>query len=366
MLLSCHLPRLVSHRKPRLILCLLAAGCLCQLLETMASADPISIEQLTEVEKDVIESRKNIKSGHFVVSVKYKTFVADPRYKDYEFRYEIFKKEGKSRADITYNMVNSSTKHSVIFTDDVFIRASLTDNGPVQYFGPTRRPKSTIEVPDPRRLGLISWNFASNSQFGFEEYLLNPQRSKINVAVTEQDGEPIWKVKCQFIEGETPVFAEYWLAIERGNQPIYVANKSGEANDELLYSTRSKLAYHKGDDVWFPSEVKTVIKLAGNISSEEIATVETAKLNTKIDDKKFRLSDLGLEVGRLVVHDSKNMWWTGNRLRPKYVGEVSYQGDELPKTVADSGWKSLLLLANAVILAFLAIAILWKRSAIRR
>ncbi len=118
--------------------------------------------------------------------------------------------------------------------------------------------------------------------------------------------------------------------------------------------------------MWFPSKVTTIIKHAGNISSEEVATVEVAKLNAKIDDKKFSLSDLGLAVGRLVVNDSKNMWWTGKRLRPKYVGEEQYQGDELPTAVADSGRRGVLLLANAVILAFLAIAVLWKRSAIRR
>jgi len=359
-------PRLASHQKLRLILCVLIATCAQQLFGAMASAEPITVEQLTKVEKAAIESRKSIKSGHFVVSVKYKKFAADPRYKNYELRYEIFKKARKSRADITYNMVNNSSKHSIIFTDDIFIRAPLTGNGPVQYFGPTRRPKSTIEVPDPRRLGLISWNFASINQFGFEEYLLNPQRSNISIEVTEQDGEPVWKVECQFDEGDEPVSAEYWLAIEKGYQPVYVASKSGEEEDEYFYSARSELVYHKDEDVWFPSEVTTIIKHAGIISSEEVATVEIAKLNTKIDDKKFGLSDLGLAVGRLVVNDSKNMWWTGKRLRPKYVGEEQYQGDELPTAVADSGRRSLLLLANAVILAFLAIAALWKRSAIRR
>lgn len=352
-----------SHQEiPRVIAC--AILCTLFFSGAKANAKSLSMEKVIEAEKAAVESRRTIKSGHFVVSVTYNTFLADPSYTKVKFRYDIFIKGTDIRADVGYYQSNKlGSKNSTVFTKNTFIRAPLSDDSVIDLFGPSTRPPKTLETPNPRLLGFVPWNFPTIDQFGYEEYLLRSDRLLLSAELNEYHGEPVIEVSYQFnTNGETS-FVEYRLAVNKGYQPIYVATWCGKGDKKAFFSAESTLKYHRSSDLWFPSKVVFRAKMVDLLTQEEIDTVELAEINRDIDDQTFTLAGMGLKPGRLVANDGEYMWWTGNRLVPKMVGQDKYYS---VTTDDRSGWRGWMLAANAILLAILSAIFLIRRIFKRR
>jgi len=119
-------------------------------------AQSLSRERLFAAERVAVESRRKIESGHFIVSVSYTTFVADPSYKKARMRYEVFLKGADERVDLGYFRSGKLvSENATIFTKNTFIQAPLSGGSVIQLFGPTTRPSKTLETPDPRLLGFV-------------------------------------------------------------------------------------------------------------------------------------------------------------------------------------------------------------------
>jgi hypothetical protein len=209
----------------------------------------------------------------------------------------------------------------------------------------------------------VTWPFATIDQFGLEEYLLRPDRSSLSAKQVEYQGEPVVEASYQFKTGGETSFVEYRLAVNKGYQPIYLATWCGKGDTRSFYSAETTLSHHESSDLWFPSKVVFRAKTGEAVIQEEIETVELAELNKDIDDQKFTLAGMELKPGRLVANDGRYMWWTGDRLVPKMVGQDKYY----PTTIDNrGGWRGWMLAVNAILLAILSAIFLIRRILKRR
>ena len=337
--------------------------------DAIASTKTLSKEALLNAEKAAVEARKKIQSGHFIVSVSYSTFLRDPSYTKSKWRYETFVNATEQRANVAvYLSGKRMSENAIVLTKNNFIRAPLSDDSVIEVSGPTSRPSTTLEIPDPRFLGFIPWPFATISQFGLEEYVLRADRSSVSAKLQEIQGEPVVEVLQQFNLGGEASFAEYRLAVNKGYQPTYVATWCGKGDKRSFFSAESTLAYHKNERLWFPEKVVLRMKTGETLIGEEIDTVELADLNKNIDKAKFALAGLGLKPGRLVANDEKLMWWTGENLIRKGAGQDTYvpvsiknQSDPNGANNNRGGWRGRFLVANTIMLAVLPAILIMRR-----
>ena len=287
--------------------------------------DSLSPEAVEKAEKAAVASRKAIKSGHFVISVSYNAFFRDPNYTKTKWRYELFVNGQDERTDLKlYASSKLRTDSVCVFTRNLFIRADLSDDSLVQCYGPMTRPAATLETIDPRLLGFVPRNVATMKQSGLEECVLRKDRSLLSAKRIQHEGETFIEVSYEIGKGAQSLFGAYRLAVDKGYQPVYVATWSGEGAQKTFHWSESTLKYHENNDLWFPSRVVYRSKIGDRLVTEEVATVELAEINKKIDEQVFTLAGLGLKPGRLVDRDGKRMWWTGGGLRPKKCTEDKY------------------------------------------
>ena len=228
------------------LFCLL--GVLVFLSDFSIAAPVPTLEEIAEIEKGVIESRRSIQSGRVVVECKFKTFSAAPSQVGPVKRYTLTFDGDKKRSDETLSTPSDQYENSVIFTPDSFVRANSTDEW-VQLFGPETRPKLPEELPDPLRLGLVAWHFETADQFGFEKHLLRSDREDVKIEAGTHNSEPVWKVSYAFEGAAGPVFTKYWLSIKQGHLPIYIAVSSGEGNDRYENSISCTLKEYQSGGV---------------------------------------------------------------------------------------------------------------------
>lgn len=152
-----------------------------------------SLEELLKIEKRIIDARRSLLSGRVVVTIRHGSLPQDQRTNSKAKRYTIFFSGDKARADLDRpDAPAGGVSHSVL-TKDTFIRAEASDEW-VDVCGQQSRPTATLEIPDPRRLGLVAWFFESINQKGLEQYLLPPNRDELRVESDLHEGKPIWRV----------------------------------------------------------------------------------------------------------------------------------------------------------------------------
>lgn len=86
--------------------------------------------------------------------------------------------------------------------------------------------------------------------------------------------------------------------------------------------------------------------------------MEAAEFGQAIDDQTFALAGLGLAKGRVLDVDGKLMLWTGDGMIPKPHELDNYEADDIVQTANPRRW---LLMLNALVLAAVAAALVWRR-----
>jgi hypothetical protein len=320
------------------------------LVAAPASAETtLTADELVEIEKSVIGSRRGIETGHVTLILRH-NIARDASRLARTKRYDVYFKDNRLRADSHTTSPNEDYSSQRILTHDVFIRATGATK-PVQVFGASTKQDNSIEVPDPRRLGLVVWHFDTINQFGYETHFLKPNRYDLRVSSNNHEGEPTWNVSYRFKTRSGEGTTEYWLAKEKGNQPIFISVQSGDG----LQSIQTTLARHEyGNDIlWFPKSVVFRSKKGDQIIAEEMITVERAQFGFDIDDDAFEIAGLNLSKGRVVDMDGTRMIWTSKGLVPR---EPALSRDE-----SHRGRASWFIAAASAIFATAAAITLWAR-----
>jgi len=269
-------------------------------------AAPLTEVEVFALERHIIETRKSIRSGHFVIETRYPAYHGMAEVERRATTYVIDLEDEKIRCN--YDAVSEFQRmsHQIISTTDTLIRNSeASDNCQVFTFAP-REHFSELDVQDPRKIGLSVAVFDSIGGSEFEAILGNASKKITNVAEGVEESEPVWKVYFEYPNGD---HGEYWLAKNKDNLPIYV--ERNVRRDEIQYKNtiRTTLRKWPNDDVWFPSENITQGTKSDKLEYEEILTVKEAVLNGDIPDYTFTLEGLGLPNGRVVDIDGKRKHW---------------------------------------------------------
>jgi hypothetical protein len=326
------------------------AGSLC----TAYGAEVPSLDEIIQKEKQFIDSRKAIRTGRVVVSNRVTKFDRDPSQENVEKRYSTYFQGNKIRADSEIG----NHREQLVFTPDTRIRA-FSDMGTVNVFDPNSRSKDSLVLPDPRRLGIVVWFYATMNSEGYEGIFLNPNRSHFRVEAGTDGDEPIWKVSFQVLQKNRLQFVEYWLSDRMGGLPLFVAVRTGKGEMQSFKSIRSKLKDYGSNHVWFPSEVIVRLGVGERTTMEEVITVEDAVFGEDIPGKMFTVAGLGLPEGKLVDIDGKLMTWDGERLVRDSIFRNS-KDEKLPQSRA-----KLLPVLISILLALIAVC-LWRQRAKRR
>ena len=172
------------------------------------ASNSLTSDGLLQIEKDVLAARQRIKSGHVILSLK------ETGRSNSVKEYEIFFEGDKSRADLR---VGGRLESQVIATRDEIVRV-IGQHEPQVI--PLEKPASSVmEIPDPRRLGLVNWVFESINQFDYARHIGRTDRVDVQVDPAIRNGDSVWMVTFKPKNGKSTI--EYWLSRDKGNLPIF-------------------------------------------------------------------------------------------------------------------------------------------------
>jgi hypothetical protein len=243
-------------------------------VKTDRAGEPLTTDGLLQIEKDVLAARQQIKSGHVILSLK------DIGRSNSIREYEIFFDGDKSRADLR---AAGRLQSQVIATRDEIIRVIGQQEPQVI---PLKNPATSfMEIPDPRRLGLVNWCFDSINQFGYASYIGRIDRADLQVEPAIRNGDSVWMVTYKSKNGKATI--EYWLSRDKGNLPIFISVTSGNAPRQVQ-SVDVELSKWADGEIWFPKQVRFRDVYGERVELEETITVESAEFGRAIDNATFR------------------------------------------------------------------------------
>jgi len=308
-----------------------------------------SVDEILQMEKRIIETRKGIHSGRVVVVTRLTKFAQDPSQENVTKRYETYLEGGNIRADYSVG----ENRRQMIVTPDTVIRGSSNQRS-VYVFGPETRAKVPQGVPDLLRLGIVNWFYDTISNHGYEEILLNPNRDQFKVEAGTDAGEPVSKVQFRFSEGRgqrQPDFGEYWLSESKGGMPVYIGVRVGEGEEQRTQSIKVKLKAYGSGRVWFPSQVILRLTKGGNVTTEEVTTVEEAVFEEDIPDETFGIAGMGLPKGKIIDFDGELATWDGQRVvKQGEEGNLQFDG---ASAIGRRLWFTVISIVLAVVAALL-------------
>jgi len=339
------------------VLMILSIGIACApagFLATARADEVPSVDEILEMEKRMLETRKAIRSGRVVVRTRLTKFPRDPSQENVTWRHETYLEDGNIRVDSSVGENRSQT----IVTPDNMIRG-FSDQSSVHVFGPQTRPERPDGVSDPRRLGIVVWYYDSINNHGYEGIFLNPNRDQFKVEAGTDAGEPVWKVSFR-MSIETlprPIFGEYWLSESKGGLPVYIGTRDEGGDEEYSESLNVKLKEYGPGGVWFPSEATFRRTRGGEILTEQITTVEEAVFGEDLPDETFMLAGMGLPEGKIIDFDGELATWNGQRA----VGQGEGGIGPAPPPSGRVWWAMI-----SIVLAVVAAVLLGLRAKRRR
>jgi beta-lactamase regulating signal transducer with metallopeptidase domain len=251
-----------------------------------ASSRPPSAGQLLSLEKIVVDSRRSIRSGRVVVAL-YKPIEPGLQALELDRRCTFTFDGEQEREDVEEN--NSL---SVMLRTPTLFRSRGPKGEVLRVFEGGDRPP-TPELTDPRTLGMAADYFGNAGSL--DGVFVNEVRDDLKIVWEVEDDKPVFKVKYRTTVDGYPAEIEYWLAQRCGYLPVYIARSKKFEKSSLNESIRAKLRHYEPSGVWFPSEV--VFHSEQTLSTqvhvaEQIARVESAEFNQKIDPSTFLLDGM--------------------------------------------------------------------------
>jgi beta-lactamase regulating signal transducer with metallopeptidase domain len=274
-----------------------------ELADGPSTSQALSADEIAKIEKRIVSERQSLRNGRVVVVLR-----GSNHGGDYSKMHTLFFDGEKRRADTAVGPVLSHC----VWTPDSFMRVRTGAGEPsVQWFGPKTRAPSSGEIPDPRWIGLALSYVDSIGQLRAETLFSWPNRQDLKTAFEVHDGERILKVTFnrQKEKDSSRTFHEYWLAAERGYQPVYIAAWSGEGDQRVHQSINCKLhpikfnrdspgsifRQNETPDIWFPSETVFRYQYGKDRRLEETASVKYTRFNLpRLPDHFFTLEGLSM------------------------------------------------------------------------
>jgi beta-lactamase regulating signal transducer with metallopeptidase domain len=264
----------------------------------LVADDAVAMDDVSEIAKQIVETRRDLKQGHIVLSVG--------KYGESAQRLEYYFDGDKSRLDRWYRTQGGRPNLQVVITNERQITGKGKVGWEVQLRDPEDKRLFAGGMPDPRRLGLVAWWIDTWDQFSWDVAIRTPRPDGCKDFKIKQEtvnGLPLLKVSYEKqmkrtgeqIEGADIVKREIWFSTSQGNLPVYFSTSSGEGKDLYVDSLECELQKFGTNGVWFPK--KTIFRYAreGQLVIEQICIVEKATFGESLRDDLFTLDGLAAE-----------------------------------------------------------------------
>lgn len=295
------------------------------------------------LEHQVIAERNKLQHGKVVIRARYAPHgsLADAGDKAETFRFIIEfdddkirmeKPPGPIRRIATPSAVMFSDLHGIYYLDAK--EATLT---------------SRDDLFHPRQFGMDLAETQVLDNFINDQSVVFSDRKNETVVEEVLNGISVRHVSYDRIIGN---HLDYWIAVEDGPRFIQARAMSQGVTDELSVEWQQ---YGVQTRTWYPQTVSFRQSDGGKVTSEELATVESADFETRPDESRFTLSSFGLEVGAVVRQNGIPKYWDGSAVKTQdQINAVKYKRPEEKS-------RRWLLLVNAIVLAILAAFVVFRK-----
>ncbi|MDR1384306.1 MAG: hypothetical protein LBJ67_10775 [Planctomycetaceae bacterium] len=308
-----------------------------------------------ELAKKMMDYRKAVKSGKVVVKVKWLKS-QDQYYEKIEGIFRFYFDVTSMRKDTILKFSTSKTVLQFLKTPThTFWRSGGVDeNGkdfPSQYVDDKTMINDFRPLHTPMTVGTFPGGIFSYEDLDLNHSGLYPPAGKdFQVAYDKLGDIDAWKVTYRIVIENGEFKNTYWVVPQMGFSLIrFDTNKLYSNGDTVVihYALKAK----QYNSVWFPMEMHYQVIENGQITHEEVQTIEEAFFNQLIEDQDFALEGLEIPQGTEIVVNGKSLkYWNGKKLSDF----PSYPLPENDKITTQRRWK-MFFIGNTILLSLIAL-----------
>ncbi|MBX9790447.1 MAG: hypothetical protein K2Y37_16125 [Pirellulales bacterium] len=317
-------------------------------LVSLAAAD------VADIERQAVEYRRGIRSGEVVVKCDYHNSRAAELH--------IWWDGDSFRQDV---LLGDRRKVDV-WHEGKYLRFSdeLGDNGTktraTVAFANDRGQVGIAEPNDPRRVGMATDDFLNLVHSPIDEFLANPARKNTELRPEALAGRECMLVTITRLNGAS---VRAWIDPQRGPSVLRMEVEFKDASRWLRNTIELEVAVDKPSGLWFP--VKCHYERKSSRPREERTedcTIQVISLNQPIPPEVFTFAGIGVPVG----------WPVSDRTRPDIDRQLAWDGqavvtvERAADTARAATRTNVIYLAGALVLAAVALVLLWRFFSLRR
>ncbi|MBX9790448.1 MAG: hypothetical protein K2Y37_16130 [Pirellulales bacterium] len=314
----------------------------------------IAAAEVADIERQAVEYRRAIRSGEVVVKCDYHNSRAAELHIWWDgdsFRQDVSRGSGYRDVDVWHHgqYLNFSDK--------------LSDNGhkivATVAFAKDRHSVGITKPNDARRVGMVTDDFLNLVHYPLDEVLANPARKNTELRPAELAGQKCTLVTITCLNGAS---VRAWIDPQRGPSVLRMEGEVDRPRGHHAASVAIDLALDEASGIWFPKHARTESRTAGKLEREEDCTIEVISLNQPIPPEVFTFAGIGVPVG----------WPVSDHTRPDIDRPLAWDGkavvtvERAADTARAATRTNVIYLAGALVLAAVALVLLWRFFSLRR
>jgi hypothetical protein len=292
-----------------LSLFLLGVVCICTVSRAADDANAV-----TQIEKDCVDYRRAIKSGHVVIESAISQPQESGEVVEYSRRVEVFFTPDKIRFNQTTEgdgeVAKSYLLKCIRTPSEVFSRTSMGPEDEKKVLQVREPPvsNSDLMIFDPRIVGLSS--SSSLAHYEFDTLVGHLDRKD---AATWREREADHEVTVVRYTRKGDVQVRIHFRENDSRRVTRIETRSDFRGQVLVDRVDSEYADLKKDEVVFPRKLVYRRLLDGVEVLTETQTFKKAEFNRPIDEGQFTLLTLGLRPGTLILYPKAPVHvWNGS------------------------------------------------------
>jgi len=321
-----------------------------------------------ELIKRMYDYRMAIENMRAEVTVTKPVFTVQPDEVNVKQHYFFAYDKGRVRCDITFfNSEHSEVAFDqhLVTPDFYFLRylSGEHKNNDGNSLIVNSAPERPFDTFDPRRIGTDGNSFDTIEVVHFnydtllDEYY-SPMGENYAVSIDIVDGDKLYKVSYQvnvFDEGDNgeitkgEILNSYWINPQKGYSLVRSETESEMLDLYISYAVTLGQFHSQKGEIWFPREILFRHRDGGEVLEEKVV-IDSIVFDVQ-DETPFTFAGLEIPVGYSVSYLGRTKFWDGK----EFVDEIPF----VFEPVNSGRWKVMLII-NAVILAFLALLFLYK------
>ncbi|MBX9790449.1 MAG: outer membrane lipoprotein-sorting protein [Pirellulales bacterium] len=315
----------------------------------------LAAAEVADIEREAVEYRRAIRSGEVIVRRD------DPNGRAAElhiwwdgdsFRQDVSSGNGYRVVDVWHQgqYLHFSDEPSDNGNKLVATVADANDRGAV----------GSKQPSDPRRIGMAAVDFLNLVHYPLDEVLTNPARKNTTVRQDQLAGQECTLVTITRVNGG---IIRVWIAPERDFSVLRMDCEISDGRGTKSFDTVDvEVALHEPSGLWFPVHSHCRNGVNDRIDCDEDCTIQVISLNQPIPPEVFTFAGIGVPVG----------WPVSDHTRPDIDRQLAWDGqavvtvERAADTARAATRTNVIYLAGALVLAAVALVLLWRFFSLRR